>query len=142
MSKKIETIDTAVVYLLVKKLITPITQTQAYKLGLINNTGVIIRVPTTDKEHDALTILDRFMLLLKRLLGSKIIQLNNFLYMQTSNNTVYKQLTASGSMERRAEIIRISKDITRLTEKYGCDKEYLVQSLLNEDIKNGEIEDV
>jgi hypothetical protein len=137
--KKLETIDAAVVLLIIKKLITPITRTDAYKLGLINSNGMVIRVPENDKEKSALTLLDRFSLKLKRLLGTRLVQLNDFLYVQTSPN-VYNQLQPSGNLEQRAEIIRLSKDVTRLQEQYKCDREYLIQALLNEEMRTVEAE--
>jgi hypothetical protein len=137
--KKLETIDAAVVLLIIKKLITPITQTNAYKLGLINSSGMIVRVPENDKEKSALTLLDRFCLKLKRLLGTRLVSLNDFLYVQTTPS-VYNQLQPSGNLQQRAEIIRISKDVTRLQEQYKCDREYLIQALLNEEMRTAEVE--
>ena len=135
--KKLETIDTAVVVLIVKKLVKPIVQMDAYKLGLINSNGMIIRVPENDKEKASLTLLDRFCLKLKRLLGTRLVSLNDFLYVQTAPN-VYNQLQPSGNLQQRAEIIRISKDVTRLQEQYKCDREYILKALLNEDIRTSE----
>lgn len=135
--KKLETIDAAVVLLIIKKLITPIVRTDAYKLGLVNSNGMVIRVPENDKEKMSLTLLDRFSFKLKRLLGTKLAQLNDFLYVQTSPN-VYNQLQPSGNLQQRAEIIRLSKDITRLQEQYNCDREYLIQALLNEEMRTVE----
>lgn len=137
--KKLETIDSAVVLMVIKKLVTPIVQMPAYKLGLINSNGMIIRVPENDKEKSALTLLDKFTLKLKRLLGTKLVQLNDFLYVQTSPS-VYNQLVPSGNLQQRAEIIRISKDVTRLQEQYKCDREYLIHALLNEEIRTAEVE--
>lgn len=137
--KKLETIDAAVVLLIIKKLISPITQSNAYKLGLINSNGMVVRVPVNDKEKASLTLLDRFCFKLKRLLGTRLVSLNDFLYVQTTPS-VYNQLQPSGNLQQRAEIIRISKDVTRLQEQYGCDREYLVHALLNEEMRNAEVE--
>ncbi len=137
--KKLETIDSAVVLLVVKKLIAPVVQMPAYKLGLINSNGMIIRVPENDKEKAALTLLDRFVLKLKRLLGTRLVSLNDFLYVQTTPS-VYNQLQPSGNLQQRAEIIRISKDVTRLQEQYKCDREYIIQALLNEEMRTAEVD--
>jgi hypothetical protein len=80
--KKQETIDSAVVFLLIKKLVTPIVRTPAYKLGLINSVGKTLRVPMNDNERASLTLLDKFVLKLKRLLGTKLVQLNDFIYIR------------------------------------------------------------
>lgn len=137
--KKLANIDSAVVLLVIKKLVTPIIRMDAYKFGLINSNGMIVRVPVNEKEIASLTLLDKFILKLKRLLGTKLVQLNDFLYVQTSPS-VYNQLQPSGNLEQRAEIKRISKDITRLQEQYNCEREYIVQALINEETKNMEIE--
>lgn len=137
--KKLETIDAAVVLLIIKKLIAPITQSNAYKLGLVNSNGMVVRVPENDKEKASLTILDRFCFKLKRLLGTRLVSLNDFLYVQTTPS-VYNQLQPSGNLQQRAEIIRISKDVTRLQEQYGCDREYLISALLNEEMRTSEVE--
>jgi hypothetical protein len=135
--KKLQTIDAVVVLLIIKKLITPVIRTDAYKVGLVNSVGMVIRTPNNDSEKAMLTLLDRFVFKLKRLLGTKLVQLNDFLYVQSSPN-VYNQLQPSGNLEQRAEVIRISKDITRLQEQYKCDREYLVNVLLNEETRNYE----
>jgi len=137
--KKLETIDAAVVLLVVKKLVAPIVQSPAYKLGLINSNGMVIRIPENDKEKAALTLLDRFVLKLKRLLGTRLVSLNDFLYVQTTPS-VYNQLQPSGNLQQRAEIIRISKDVTRLQEQYKCDREYIIHALLNEEMRTAEVD--
>lgn len=132
--KKLETIDSAVVLLVLKKLVTPIVKTNAYKLGIVNSTGMVIKAPKNDNEKSALTLLDKFCFKLKRMMGAKIVQLNDFLYVQTTPS-VYNQLQPSGNLQQRAEIIRISKDITRLQEQYNCDKEYIIHALLSEELR-------
>jgi len=137
--KKIEAVDSAVVLLIVKKLTKPIVQTPAYKLGLVNSTGMVIRVPETTKEKESLTVLDRFAFKLKRLLGTRLVSLNDFLYTHTTPD-VYNQLRPTGNLQQRAEIKRISKDVSRLAEQYECDLEYVVKALLNEELRTAEEE--
>jgi len=136
---KNEAIDSAVVLLIVKKLTKPVTQTRAYKLGLVNANGMIIKVPETEKEKASLTILDRFAFKLKRLLGTRIVSLNDFLYVH-STPSVYNQLRPTGNLQQRAEIIRISKDVNRLAEQYDCNVEHLINSLITEELRNVEEE--
>ena len=77
MKEQRQKIDDILSYAVIKKLVTPVTKTQAYKLGLVDTKGKIIRNPETDEEEMALSIFDKFMFRLKNLLGSKISQLNN-----------------------------------------------------------------
>lgn len=136
--KNKQNIDSIITFLLLKKLITPFTSTIAYKLGLIDSNGKIIKVPETDKEKDALTILDRVIFKLKRLLGSKVLVLNRFMYLKTLNIDMYNKLNVKGTVEQRAEIIRINKDIRQMQEKYNMGFEDILQIVLNESLE-GEI---
>lgn len=133
-----QNIDSIITFLLIKKLITPFTSTEAYKLGLIDLNGKIIKVPETDKEKDALTILDRVIFKLKRLLGNKIINFNKFMYLKTLNVNMYDKLNVKGTVEQRAEIIRINKDIQQMQEKYNMGFDDILQIVLNESLE-GEI---
>lgn len=63
------TVDTIIVFRILKKLTTPFDKTQAYKLGLIDKKGKKIKNAETDAEKKAMTLLDRLVLNLKRLLG-------------------------------------------------------------------------
>jgi len=136
--KNKQNIDSIITFLLLKKLITPFTSTIAYKLGLIDSNGKIIKVPETDKEKDALTILDRVIFKLKRLLGSKVLVLNRFMYLKTLNIDMYNKLNVKGTVEQRAEIIRINKDIQQMQEKYNMGFDDILQIVLNESLE-GEI---
>lgn len=136
--KNKQNIDSIITFLLLKKLITPFTSTIAYKLGLIDLNGKIIKVPETDKEKDALTILDRVIFKLKRLLGSKVLVLNRFMYLKTLNIDMYNKLNVKGTVEQRAEIIRINKDIRQMQEKYNMGFDDILQIVLNESLE-GEI---
>lgn len=127
-------IDTIVSYIFMKKIVTPIVRSEAYKLKLINSAGRVIREPVTDKEHAALTLLDRLVLKIKRLMGGRLVNLNNFLYLQTINNDFYSKLIVRGTIKQRAEIKRIARDVKNLKEKYDLDNESIIYSLLREQI--------
>ena len=113
---------------------TPITKSDAFKTGLINNTGKLLREPETDKEKASLTILDKFMFKMKRIMGGKMSQLNNFLFIQTLNNDFYNKLVVKGSIESRAEIKRIQKDVSKINERFDCNMEELMKILIKEEI--------
>ncbi len=130
-----ERVDDILSFAVIKKLVTPIKKTNAYKLGLVDSVGKIIRNPTTDEEHMALTLFDKFIFKLKRLLGSKISQLNNFLFVHTLNNDFYNNLIVKGGIEKKAEIKRIRRDIDKLSEKYDIDVDELLIYMIHEDIK-------
>jgi hypothetical protein len=130
-----DNIDTILSYILIKKLVTPITKTMAFKMKLVNAAGKVVKEPQTDKEHEALTLLDRVTFKLKRLLGSKLLNLNNFLYVSTLSNDFYNKLVVRGTIKQRAEILRITKDVKKLQEAYQMNPEEMVYSILQEEIQ-------
>jgi len=139
MNEERSNIDSILTYILIKKLMTPITNTQAYRHGLVDTAGHVIRLPETDEEIAALTIFDKFIFKLKRLLGAKIGVLHKFLYIQTMNNDFYNKLIVRGSVQSRAEILRIQSDMEKLQEKYNMPLETFLMRLANELLKNSEI---
>lgn len=130
-----ENIDNILTYILIKKLVQPITKSEAYKLGLVNNAGRAIKKPETDEEKMAFSLLDRLIFKLKRLLGTKLINLNSFLYLNTLSNDFYNQLIVRGSVNQRAEIIRIRRDMEKLSEKYDTNIDGIIKVLMLEDIQ-------
>ena len=132
--KKIN-IDSMMSYMFMKKLMTPIIKTEAYDMGLVNNVGKVTKTPESREEKSALTVLDRFIFKMRRLLGGKLSQLNNFLYLQTLNNNFYNKLIVKGSIQQRAEIKRLVNDIDKVAEKYEIEVDDIIYGLLNENIR-------
>lgn len=65
-------VSVAVVYLIIKKLCTPFTEWDAYKLGIIDENGKVLRkryTLRTREEKNAYTMFDTLMINIKRLLG-------------------------------------------------------------------------
>jgi alanine racemase len=135
-NEQIKNIDTILTYILIKKLVTPIVKTQAYKFGLVDVTGKVIKEPTNPAEEVALTSLDKIVFKLKRMLGSKLLILNKFIYLQTINNAVYDKLMVKGSILQRTEVKRIVKDLSTIQEKYGKDVDEIIYSLLIETLED------
>ena len=71
-----------------EKLTQSFTDTNAYKLGIINESGEMIRHPETIPEHNSYTPLDRVVFRLKKLLGEKIDLLNTELLVESVFNHV------------------------------------------------------
>lgn len=117
MAENTENLDNVIAFLVIKKLVTPIEKTDAYSLGLVDKQGKILRNPETDEEKYALTTLDKFMFKLKRLLGGKIMQLNNFLYLHTINSSLHRNLFVRGNVEQRSEIKRVKQGLDKLSEE-------------------------
>lgn len=64
-----QSIDIFVLYEILKRLVRPFNETDAYKLGLIDEKGKKLKSAKTKEEKDAVSYLDRFVFNLKRLLG-------------------------------------------------------------------------
>ncbi len=129
-------VDTIISFIVIKKLVTPITKTSAYKLGLVNGAGKTIKEPTSDKEHEAFTILDRIVFKIKRLLNIKLLNLNNFLQLTTMNNDFYNKLVVRGTVSQKAEIKRICNDVKNIKEKFDINTDDIIYSLINEELEN------
>ncbi len=110
-------VDKVILYSLLKKLVTPYKKTEAYKLGLIDERGEILKVPETDEEKDAYTSLDQFISKLKDLLGGRITKLYKFMYLANYDDSLMKKLVLKGDVSHRQEIVRIEKELSKFTEK-------------------------
>jgi hypothetical protein len=140
-SKKVE-IDALICYLFIKKLMTPILSMPAYRKGLIDSAGRVVKEPITKSDEESLTLLDKIVLKIKRLLGPRVASLNQFLYTQTLGLNMYNSIICMGSPTTRAEIIRVSKDLKRLMESNKMSVEDTVLLLLEEDLNNSTQEEI
>jgi hypothetical protein len=122
--------DAVIAYIILKKLVTPITQTKAYELKLVNSSGRVEKVPETKQEKDALTILDKLIFKIKRMLGSKLQEFNSFLYLHASPE-MYSKIVVNGDIKNRAEIKRIQKDIKMLQEDYQITTSEMITALFD-----------
>jgi hypothetical protein len=131
-------LDAIITYVLLKKLCTPIVKSPAYIMGIVNASGKVVKRPSTDEEKISFTILDEIVFWLKRNLGGKVAQLNSFLYTLTSGNNFYNKLVAIGSVEQRAEIIRIKKDVAKLSESLGYSTYDMLKMMIREEVEINE----
>ena len=137
-SEQRENIDNILSYIFIKKLVTPIVRTKAYSLGLVNSAGKVVKQPQSPKEKSSLTTLDKIIFKMKRLLGSKLINLNSFLYLTTMSNDFYNKLVVRGSVNQRAEVLRIIKDVEKLAENYDASFDDVIQTMVVEQIQDSD----
>lgn len=128
-------VDSLVVFVFLKRLLEPIVQTDAYKLGLVDSNGKVLKVPESKEEIEALTILDRLVFKLRRMLGTKIPILNKFLFVLTSKNDYLNNLSFNNTVQGKAELIRIKDELNRLGEKYNRSLESMLIEMIHDDIK-------
>lgn len=63
-----QAIDLYIVYEFIKRLATPFDETKAFQLGLIDDKGKRLKYARTKEEKDAMTVFDRLIFNLKRIL--------------------------------------------------------------------------
>jgi hypothetical protein len=140
-SKKTE-IDALITYIFLKKLMCPIINMPAFKKGLIDSAGRVLKEPITKQEEESLTLLDKIVLKMKRLLGPRVASLYQFIYLQSLSNQLYQNIIIMGSPTSRSEIQRITKDIKRLQEENNINNEDMINLLLEEEIKSSKEDQV
>jgi len=62
-------VDTYIVYRIIKALATPFNETEAYKLGLVDENGKKLKNASTSEEKNAITYFDRLIFNLKRIMA-------------------------------------------------------------------------
>jgi len=72
---------------LMNTLSKPFTEFAAFKMGLINEHGDILKRPETQDEKDAWSLQEQYVIKLKKLLGNKIDILNTSLYLESYAET-------------------------------------------------------
>ncbi len=132
-SSKRHDVDSIITFTVLKKLVTPISKTQAYKLKLVDDNGKLLREPKNKTEENSLTMLDRIIFVIKKLLGTRLASLYNFVYLQTSNIDLYNNLVSQGSPSQKAEITRIRKQLKMLKEESSINNFELINILLEDD---------
>lgn len=127
MDKK-DNIDDIVAFIFLKRLLTPINKTKPYKNGYVDDNGI------AKKESSDMSLLDRLTFKIKRMLGSKISQLNDFLYIRSMGDSIYSSIGAT-NVDRLVVIKRLKDDIKKLEEKYGSDIDSLVKILIYDEFR-------
>lgn len=110
--KKIATEEYAS-YLMAKRILTPPKETEAFKRGLIDEQGNILRDPESIEDELAFTLLDKLALYLRKQLGTRINRLRDFtaVYMFEDDKFSDKFVLKSG-MEDRPQVQNLSKKLT------------------------------
>jgi len=130
-----EKVKSVMSFMVLKKLITPIQNSKAFKLGLIDKSGKMIKEPETKEERNAVTLFDQIMFKVKALLGSRVAKLNRFIYLQTVlDDDFYDNLVVIGNVERRAAVKRVKQDIEQLIDSYDFDYDEFFNLMIAEEM--------
>lgn len=109
-----EDVESAVAYIVIRKLMRNLKDTSAYKLGLIDSRYKLIREPETEEEEDALSPLNLLVFQIKRVLGPGISRLFAFLYVNNSSEDKYlDSLLTRGMLKNRSDITKVINDLKR-----------------------------
>jgi len=65
--------DFIIIYFIVQRLLKKVTDWPAFKHGLIDKDGNLLRKPKTQAERDSFTPLDRFLLYLKKKMPTSVL---------------------------------------------------------------------
>ena len=90
--------------------------------------------PGTEEEQEALTVLDKIGFKIRRMLGSRISELSSFAYVKSIPDK-YQDLLATNSVEKKAMVKRVTKDIHSLSENHNMSFDEIVKIYLNESLK-------
>ncbi len=109
-------VDNVLVYIFLKSLSTVPSTTSAYKLGLIDAEGRLIRNPETKEEEDSISNLDLLMFKIRKWLSSKMQYLSTVSWLRgTSNNLrVQNYFSNVDTVSRQYIVQRVNADLERI----------------------------
>lgn len=117
-------VSTTVLYLLLKKLMTPFEQWDAYKLGIIDKDGNKLRYPITSSERAAWDILSIFCCNFKKVLHKFI-----------GKSNIVTNLTMAYLLKDNIDYFYVKHNIEKLHEEYLYDLTLTKQNQINQLIK-------
>jgi len=97
-----EGIDAAFMSVLVTRINTPVKNLPAYRMGLVDAMGNVVKEPMTKEERRALTFIDRVALFMRKSMGGRVMLLNN-MYRQARTKPAFVQAAS------RARSLRFMK---------------------------------
>jgi hypothetical protein len=111
-SKYYEESELAIAYVVLSRLMKEAKDTDAFKLGLINEKYKLLRHPETDAELEALSPLWILIFKLKRALGTRLISIFKYMYLKNfDSDDIINKLAVMGTIKTRNEITLISRDM-------------------------------
>lgn len=113
-------VDGLITYRILRLLATPVEESDAYKLGIINKDGIRIKHPITTQELDAYSILNRFVFKVQKAL------------MKSPDKFAHRLLTFAAALAILREYKEEEDDIEVLLEVYIQDEAVIAESKLLE----------
>ena len=104
-------VDNVLVYVFLKGLMTLPTKTKAYRLGLINNEGRLIRSPKTKEENESISNLDLLFFKLQEWLRPKMAYLSTVSWVKgVANNVRFQNYFSNIDTVAKQYVIRKLND--------------------------------
>lgn len=118
MSTHSRSIDNVLVYIFLKNLMTAPSTTKAYKLGLIDREGKLLREPKTQEENDSISNLDLFTSQLRKWMRPYMNRLSKMSWVRSmdSNYRIQNALGNAESLSKRATVMRVNDELDRILE--------------------------
>jgi hypothetical protein len=111
-------IDNALVFIILKGLTTLPTKTEAYRMGLIDAKGKLIRKPKTPKENECISNLDLLFFKLKEWLAPRIAYLSSISWVKGVMNNVRGQnyFKNASILTRQYAVKKINDELYKILE--------------------------
>lgn len=113
-------IDNVLVFVFLKSITTIPTTTKAYKLGLIDRNGKLIRNPKTQEEHNAISNLDLLMFKLREWLRPKMYCLSsvNWIRGLYKDKRIQNYLLNSEIISKQYVVRRLNSELDTILRKH------------------------
>lgn len=112
-------VDNVLVFVFLKSLLTLPTRTKAFRLGIIDKDGRLIKQPKTKEEHDCISNLDLLMFKIRKWLAPKMQFLTTVSWLKSAGNDarVQNYFSNTETVSRTYMVNRVNKDLERILDK-------------------------
>lgn len=113
-------IDNVLVFVFLKSITTIPTTTKAYKLGLIDRNGKLIKNPKTQEEHNAISNLDLLMFKLREWLRPKMYCLSSINWIRGlyKDKRIQNYLLNSEIISKQYVVRRLNSELDTILRKH------------------------
>lgn len=125
---------------IMKRLSSPLSETTAFKIGLIDDNGNVLREPKTIEERNALTGSDKYLIKIRNLVKNNIDLLNTTLYFENKDEYDLEELKKMYPIESDCKfeidesvgkLFKIVESFTRQGVKSSKIEQLLAEAILN-----------
>ena len=117
-SKQYDEAEDSVLYVMLARLMKPVEDTMAFQLGLINRKYKVLKEPVTIEEKRALSPLNLFVFQIKRSLGTRLVAMFRYMYLNNFDDTeVLNRLAIKGTIKSRTEVKKAIASVKRDAKK-------------------------